>query len=174
MRTAPAADGRGQPPGWPLRAVQPSQVPHMVHVVQSKKSFPVMLSPLDLAFPLFDQGRGAGAAMRSAPWGAPRSSLSSSHHRATESGSSIIRTSGIAPLFTFPLARSRIIRQGKRRAFTSHLKSGGEPPQSKGKAGYNTARPQRPPRPVSGLCAAGQPFPHTDSSSSFRFARISA
>jgi hypothetical protein len=32
LRSAPAEDGRGQPPGWPHRAAHPSRLPQMVHV----------------------------------------------------------------------------------------------------------------------------------------------
>jgi hypothetical protein len=152
LRKAPAECGRGQPSGWPHRAAQPSRLPQMVHVGLSGLAFGELRISLIHRFPV-----STPALARTKRCGPPR-------ERAAEK----------SLLFTSPSVRSRIIHHSKRRAFTSHLLTGGGPLQCQRKAVSNTARPQRPPRPFCGLCAAGQLLVDIYPSPSFRFAVSSA
>jgi hypothetical protein len=82
------------------------------------------------------------------------------------------RTAEIVFLSTFPSDRIRIIDRAGRRACTSLLKQGAARFREAQWLDSNTARPQGPPRPVFGLCAAGQQLAHSGTPPSSRFVHI--
>jgi hypothetical protein len=141
----------GQPLG-DLASAVPLKLPQMRPVGQKSQSFPVNHIRLDSPFSHSAPCRGASATMRFAPG----------------------RAADIPFVLTSPSDHIRISRHSKWRAFTSLLNQGANRLRASSGFESNTARPQGPPRPLFGLCAAGQLLAGLHSSPSSQFARIRA